>query len=143
MASLNLTPNATIIGIQTGIFLTTCFISKKLMLDPYLKIKKVREAKTQGSAEYATKMVEQNEQTAEKIKKTMAEAYQAMNTIKAEIKNTAENEKSNIIQIAMKQAAEESETLRSQIKESIQKEKDKIPEVISTLTTELYQTSLN
>ena len=73
------------------------------MLDPYMRMRKVRDARTIGSTEYANKIYEENEKTANKLEESMNDAYQQVNKIKAEIREEAVVKKDTIINAATKE----------------------------------------
>ncbi len=139
MASLNLVPNPPVLITQLIIFISNLFIIKKFFIQPYLELKKLRDASTKGKHEESLSISNRSKEIADEIEKkifsTQSEALQIIKTkvnegksarekISEEFKSKSESlikEKSKVIDEEFKSAQREIESSIGKLTEEIYK----------------------
>jgi F0F1-type ATP synthase membrane subunit b/b' len=133
-SGLNLSPNITVIAIQAGIFLTNMFVVKKLMLEPYLRVRDARMKKTGGSQDDAqslrSKALELDGQIASKMK----EAHRQASEVREKIKSEAITKRNLLIAEAEKSAKEEQSKLLKDIQANLTEERTKLAATVDELS---------
>lgn len=138
MSSLNLDPNKFILVTQLGIFLGSVVVVKKLMLDPYFKVKTKRDQLTIGNENEANSLAEKNKILVEEIDTKLKDAYSFSNNIKSQNISKAEAKGQSILAEADEEIKEAFKQLKSQIASELQSETDKIPKIIKALSQDIY-----
>ncbi len=138
MADLSLIPNPQIMAIQTGVFLANLYVVKKLMLEPYLKVKEKRIELTIGNKESAQIVLKECEEKTEEIQTKVNSALNAASDNRKKVRSEALEKKENIVTQATQQASGHLEKMRQQMQVEIAKEKEKIESTVSRLTGELF-----
>lgn len=138
MSSLNLDPNSLVLATQLGVFLGAVVCVKKLMLEPYLKVKEKRDRLTIGNQSDADALLEKNEQIKKQIDEKIQGAYEMARVIKAESLKKAEDESSRIISVAENEVSSLAIELEKEITASLKEESQKIPQTVESLSAELY-----
>lgn len=138
-SSLNLSPDITVIGIQAGLFLTNMFVVKKLMLEPYLKLRSAREAKTGGSQGDAIALVNKASELDQIIGEKMRDAHKAAAVVRETIKSAALARRSSIVGVAETSAKKEQQEIQASIAANLKEERSKRDETITKITEELVQ----
>jgi len=142
MASLNLVPNAGLLAAQAGIFLANMVVIKKLMIDPYLKLKDKRQALTTGGQEEAEKILKDCELKGADLEAKITRAREDAKVLRQNSKADADTRQNQTLEAARKEAAEIVEKLRKELSENLRAEKEKIPQVVQKLSEDVYFASL-
>jgi len=143
MASLQLMPNVNVIAAEAAIFWTTCVVTKKLMLDPYLKLRSMRQAQTTGSQEYATRILAENDQAIDTIASKLSDSQNFISGMKKDIKSVAQAKRDEIVSAAEKDARDTITKMRDEVEKQLKEERAKLPNVISSLTDSVYSASIS
>lgn len=139
MAALNLDPNPLIIAAQMGIFIGAVVVVKKLMVDPYLKVKDKRDGLTVGSTDDAKALVQENEQLSANIQGQLQDAFQYAKTVKDTALDAAETKSRSILASAKSDIEAESGKLEQQLKQDLSQETGKAKEFVDTLAAQVYK----
>lgn len=142
MASLNLVPDPELLVIQAGIFLANLVVVKKLMIDPYLRLKDKRLAMTTGGQEEAEKTLQECRQKSLDLERQVSEARTAAKVTRQEKKSEADADYQKTLAEAKKEASEYLDKLRGELSENLKGEREKIPGLVRQLTDEVYLASL-
>lgn len=143
MASLNLMPNPGVFLVQTGLFLANVFVVKKLMLDPYLKVKAKRDALTVGGKADASTLMLQNEKNMGYIKQRVDEAFNLARQQSEKLSAEANKKRDDILVHAEKDAKAFLAQAQQEISAELLREKAKIPAIVKDLTENLYQKTIH
>lgn len=139
MAHLNLTPDPVVLGVQAGIFLTNMFVIKKLILEPYMKVRSARDAKTGGSQHDAEALLVKAEEMDRVIGEKMRDAHKAAATVREKIKSTATAKRAEILASAEATARKEQAEIQKSIASNLQEERSKKEQTIQQITSEFIQ----
>ena len=99
-SSLNLNPDLAVIGVQAGIFLANMFVVKKLMLEPYLKVKAARDKSTGGNQGDASSLLDKAKEMDQQIAVKMRDAHKQAAETREAIKSAAQNKRNDLVQKA-------------------------------------------
>ena len=133
---LNLVPNPLILFIQTIIFLLSMFSIKRLILDPYLRVKKQRDESTAGKSDQAKNLVKRNDEASKEISDRVHKAVQQSNQTVESIRRDAGIKRAEILNQAETESKKKVESIRAEINGMLDEEKKKLPEIISNLSKE-------
>lgn len=139
MAALNLDPNPLIIAAQMGIFIGAIVVVKKLMVNPYLKVKDRRDGLTVGSTDHAKALVQENEQISGTIQNHLQGAFQYAKEVKESHLDAAETQSREILAQAKTAIEAESTQLAEQLKKDLTAETAKAKQYVDSLASEVYK----
>ena len=139
MAHLNLTPDPVVLGVQAGIFLANMYIVKKLMLDPYMKLRIARDAKTGGSQHDAQALLDKAADLDRIIGEKMRDAHRAAAQTREKIKSTATAKRAELLSSAETIARKEQHDLHLAINANLQEERSKKEQTIQQISAEFVQ----
>lgn len=139
MAHLNLSPDPVVLGVQAGIFLANMYIVKKLMLDPYMKLRTARDAKTGGSQHDAQALLDQAADMDRIIGEKMRDAHRTAAQTRDKIKSTAMTKRGELLSQAESVARKEQHDLHVAINANLQEERSKKEHTIQQITAEFIQ----
>lgn len=143
MAGLNLNPNPIIMVTQAGFFFASLITVKKLMLDPYLKIRDSRLASTKGSQSDSKEIIKDNETKERSIEEKMTTGIEEARHFSEDIRNKAKTQRDQILADAQEKSRELIKASEAKLKETLNQETSKISNVISEITDVLYNKTLN
>lgn len=142
MANLELLPHPVVTVIQGGIFLANAYVVKKLMVDPYLAVKKKRESRTSGAEEGSEAMVKEASElrvkAAKEIQAAQKVAFQEASSSKAE----ADSKKTELVSAAKASAEKEIETAVNDIQSSLEQALKQVPNAVAPLLDTMYDKAL-
>ncbi len=139
MSSLNLNPDPIVMGVQAGIFLTNMYIVKKLMLDPYMKLRTARDAKTGGSQAAAEELLDKAANMDFVITSKMRDAHKSASTVRETIKAAAAAKRAVLLSEAETTARKEQSEIQRAIAENLSEERSKKEQTIQKITEEFIQ----
>lgn len=139
MAALNLDPNPLIIAAQMGIFIGAVVVVKKLMVEPYLRVKDKRDGLTVGSTDHAKTLVAENEKISADIQGQLQDAFQYAKKVKESALDSAESKSRTILADAKTHIEAESTKLEQELRGNLSEETGKAKSFVDTLATEVYQ----
>lgn len=139
MSSLNLTPDPILMGVQAGIFLTNMYIVKKLMLDPYMKLRMARDAKTGGSQSAAQALLDKAANMDLVITEKMRDAHKSAATVREKIKSVATAKRTELLAQAETAAKKEQSEIQRAIATNLAEERSKKEQTIQQITAEFIQ----
>ncbi len=137
MSAINLSPDVTLIGIQASLFLSNVFIVKKLMLEPYLKVRDEREKKTQGHEGTAERLMKEADSMDRAIADKLRVAHQKASQRSNQIKSDAMSQRTALIAKAETEAKAAQVALLSEIKTNLAEESARKSEAIAAIKKEL------
>ena len=139
MGSLNLTPNPSVLLVQTGVLIANVVVVKKLLLDPYLKVYEKRQSMTKGSKNKASELIKHNEGALIDINKKIESAASGARDHREKLYQEAVAKRETMIGKAESDAKSIIEDAKKRVSAELQEEKNKIPQVVKKLSDELYQ----
>jgi F0F1-type ATP synthase membrane subunit b/b' len=143
MASLNLIPNPVVLGAQIGVFLVNYVAVKKLFVEPYLAVRAKRSAVTVGSQEEATKALAQSDQITKAIDQKFLECAAEAKGVRESLRDRAHSQRDELLSSAEAAAKQEIASVEQKIREELAAERARIPDVMKSLSDELYNLALN
>ncbi|NRA43538.1 MAG: hypothetical protein HRU09_01145 [Oligoflexales bacterium] len=138
MASLNLVPNTGLVLIQAGIFITNLIAVKKLMVEPYLKLRDKRVAQTSGGQEEAKKIVTQCQQTSESIESQVNQAYEEVKDFRVTTKGSASQKQHKLVTDAKEEAKTYLDDIHKKLEEDMHLQQQKVPQLVTGLVDETF-----
>lgn len=142
MASLNLVPNPTVLAVQAGLFLVNCFVVKKLYVEPYLRVRDRREALTVGSKDEAVRALSESDALAQKIEARISAAMLEAKAERERIRQVALANRDTLVADATAESRRNVEAVERQIQQEVAGERLKIPQIVASLTAEVYKLAL-
>lgn len=139
MSSLNLSPNPTVMLVQTGIFLANFVAIKKLFLDPYLTLADKRQELTVGNQRDAQVLEQKNEETLRILASKIDQARDEAALTRTQVTTEANSKRDAILSEAELEAKRTIEEMRVQIREELAEERSKLPGIVQELTEAMYQ----
>jgi F0F1-type ATP synthase membrane subunit b/b' len=143
MASFELFPVPEVTAVEAGFFLLNMVIIKKLILNPYMKLKDKRELATVGSQDEAKKIIQQCESLSESITKQLGVAAQEARESRESIRTEAVKKRESILAAAEKDARKVISDVQTEVESKLQAERARVPEIVNSLTQEVYAAALN
>lgn len=143
MSTLNLTPNPIAVATQALLFFANVYIVKKLMLEPYLKIRARRDALTVGSKDEATKLVASTAELNVQITKRMQEAHSSIKIEVDAIRAKTTTERATLIGAAEKSAKESLAKLQASIVTALNGERLKMPAIAKAIAHQFAEKVLS
>jgi len=143
MSSLNLVPNPTVLLVQAGVFLANAYVAKKMIIEPYLDVYKRRHGVTKGSQDLAVRLENENKAAVLGITARIQDAATAANKVREQIISEARQEKAKIIGQAEQEAKGYLDTMMKDIQGQFAVERAKITDIVSAISTEVYEKTLN
>ena len=134
MSALNLTIDPQLIVAQTALFLTGVGVVKKLMLDPYVKLRSVREGLTIGEGESTGKTLEQCRVKEAQIQEKMDGVLSQIKICREKAKKEALAQQQALVKQATAEANETLTRLRGDIAKIVEVERGKIPKLAAELS---------
>lgn len=142
MSTLNLIPNPPVLAVQAGIFLLNIFIVKKLILEPYLKVRDRRYALTIGSKEAAERASRDAESVASFIAAAITKTTGDVKNEREKIRDAALQKKAAIVASAEADAKAAIAAAEQEIRQDLAQEKLKIPAIVNQLADDVYRLAL-
>lgn len=143
MASLNLTPDPVVLGVQAGIFLLNMYVVKKLILDPYMKLRTAQDAKTGGSQNEAQALLDKASEMDRIVGEKMRDAHKSAAAARESIKSTANAKRAELLAHAESKARAEQQEIHRAISSNLQEERAKKEQTIQQITNEFVQLATN
>jgi len=143
MASLNLIPNPAVMAAQAGIFLTSMFVIKKLMLDPYLTVRAKRESLTTGSQADAKQALAESDRIATDLALRIRTTAESAKSEKEVVRQAALVKRQAIVENAEKEASKTVADAASRIAKDLADERAKVPAIVKSITDQIYSVVLN
>ena len=100
MASLDLSPNPTVMMVQAGLFLVNFVAVKKLILEPYLKVADAREKLTSGDQAEAAAVLEKSDSGMRQVSEKLEAARDEARNRAQEILSIALTQRDELVQAA-------------------------------------------
>lgn len=143
MATLNLIPNPSVLGAQIGVFLVNYVAVKKLFVEPYLAVRARRAALTLGSQDEAHRALAQSDKITKAIDEKFLACAAEAKSVRESLKERAQVERDRLLASAESAAKAEIASVESKIREELATERARIPEVMKSLSDQLYHLALN
>lgn len=143
MSQLNLSPDPIVIGAQAAIFLANMYVVKKLILEPYLSVRTLREARTGGNQDMAQKLSQEAQALESKITERMRAAHKEAATAREAIKNEAMTKRSATLSMADAAAKSEQAQIDAEIAANLNSERAKKEETIKTIADSFFAQAIH
>jgi F0F1-type ATP synthase membrane subunit b/b' len=137
MASLELKPEPIVVAVQGVIFLASMYSVKKLMLEPFLKLRERRKALTEGRFQEARKIVDEAEQKLSAIRERMREAAMAARSDRDVIVGKAVLARTELIAKAEAEGKQVISEMKNRISVDLAGERAVIKSQVSVLTKQV------
>ena len=138
MASLNLVPNTGLVLVQAGIFITNLIAVKKLMVEPYLKLRDKRIAQTSGGQDEAKKIMTQCKQTSESIESQVNKAFEEAKDLRVSAKSDASQKQHSMVSDAKEEAKTYLESIQKKLADDMNIQQQKVPQIVNGLVDETF-----
>jgi F0F1-type ATP synthase membrane subunit b/b' len=138
MSSLELVPDPKVLLTQTAIFLSSMYAIKKLMLEPYLRVRSRREEATVGSQEHAKKFNREGEDIASRIERLITECSLTAKTERENARVNALKKRKEIITAAEQQAKQTIDEVKRDVQVALAAERKSIPEIVSGISDDMF-----
>lgn len=138
MASLNLVPNTGLVITQACIFLTNMYAVKKLMVEPYLKLRDKRIAQTTGGQDQAKSIFKECSNTSESIDARIGKAYEDVKVYRVKTKSDASEKQQSMIAEAKVEAKAFLEDVQKQLASDVDAQQKKVPQIVNNLVNDTY-----
>lgn len=142
MAALDLIPNPTMVIAQTGLFLANIAVVKKLIIDPYLKLKDRRFELTTGNKEKAKRILADSEEKSKSIDAQLYNIEQEIKSFRQTRKEEALSNHNKIVQDSKALARQRLEKQREEVSQELKQERNKIPGFVSELSEKVFSAVL-
>lgn len=137
MAHLELKPEPIIVAVQGVVFLASLFTVKKLMLEPFLKLRARRKDLTEGRFVAARKIVDDAEQKLGAVRERMREAAMAAREDRDAIVDKAVAERATMIATAEAEGKQLITDMKKRIGDDLNAERGTIKTQVGTLTKQV------
>ena len=138
MATLNPIPNPAVMLVQAGTFLVTLFVAKKMILEPYLQVRKFRYFQTKGKSEETERLLLENQKRLNEFNEKVQEAVVKAKEGRSAHKSQALKERDEILKEAEQSSQEIISQTKQRVQEEIRAEKAKIPMIVDHLVRVLF-----
>ena len=138
MSALNLIPDSYVVVAQGAVFLTNAYVVKKLLLEPYLDVRRKRDALTKNAKEDALSSLGESDQKARQIEAKLREAHQQAQNIYQVEKDKAVSENQRVIQDATAASEKRVKEIRQAVQASYLEEEKKVKATAESLVAEAY-----
>jgi F0F1-type ATP synthase membrane subunit b/b' len=143
MATLNLIPNPVVLGAQIGVFLVNYAVVKKLFVEPYLTVRARRNSLTVGSQEEATNAAVESDKIAKLIESRFVACAADAKSQREGLRERAQTDRDGLLAKAEAEAKSVIAEVERRIRDELATERAKVPEVINSLSEQLYQQAVN
>jgi F0F1-type ATP synthase membrane subunit b/b' len=143
MANLDLIPKVPVLAVQAGIFIANLGIMKKLFMEPYLKVRIAQDNQTIGSQGDAARLLNEADQVSSEINSRLQAALRLAKEGREKVRGAAIAERQALLNSAQEDVKTELEKVEAEIKRQLEHERQKVPNVVASLTSELYEIALN
>jgi F0F1-type ATP synthase membrane subunit b/b' len=139
MAGLHLMPNPGVLLVQTGLFVANVIVVKKLMLEPYLKVRAKRFSATEGSLDFAATTTETNEKLTKELELKLMSAQAEIKRDAQLVIDKANAEREVLLKGAEGRARESLGQVEAMVKKELDEERQKLPKIVEELVPVLYK----
>ncbi len=143
MSGLNLTPNPLVLATQAGIFLTSLYTIKTLMITPYLKVRGKRQELTVGSQSEAGSILSKNAETMTMVESKIAQAVTEARQIGDKLRAAAQEERKTILAQAHSEAQRVMSAMEENIKSTLVQERQKIPNIVEQISQICFEQTVH
>lgn len=143
MSTLNLTPNPIAVATQAIIFFTNLFIIKKLMLEPYLRRKDLRDSATVGSQASSRALAEASEKMTGELTHRIQKAHEGIKEQMDGLRKVSVARKQEVVGAAEKQAKDHVQQIHVEITKGLAEERAKLAASARLLAGQLLDKALN
>ncbi len=138
MSQLNLNPDPIVLGAQATIFLLNMFAVKKLMLEPYLKVRAKREASTGGNQDAATSLVNEAKNIEDQITNKMRDAHKHASETREKIKSQTQEKRAAILAAAEAHAKKEQADIQNAVAANLKEQRENKEASIKSVADGLF-----
>jgi len=143
MAELSLVPNASVVAVQTAIFLTNLVVAKKLFVQPYLKLQSQRAKLTTGNQAEAEALMKANDKAAAEIESRIQTAARESAKAREQLRAEALASRAAIVKKAEEEATATINAMTKQIAAETVQHQKQIPDIVKQLTNDVYQVAIS
>lgn len=134
MAGLNLNPNPYVLVTQAGFFLASMYSIKKLMVEPYLKVKGKRDDLTTGNKSQADSILSSNNSKASEIESRLSSSLDESRKEVGEIYAKGASESDSILQAASNETSAYLEKVDRELNQDFAESRSQLPGIIKEIT---------
>ncbi len=138
MSDLNLIPNPQLMAIQAAFFVSQIVVVKCLFVDPYLKLKKLRDGATTGADSKAEELKNRVASLSREVHVAITKAHEEVRSIKEEGKVNAKKLREADLADAHKKMSELVRTARADVRANLQEERVKVRSFAGRFVEEFY-----
>ncbi len=134
MSSLNLSPNPVIMAATAGVFIANLIAVKKLLLEPYLKVRDQRIKATFGNQAAAEQLEVENTRATEKIRDRIAQASLEARNFRDSSLATAKQKRDELLAAASKEATDVVTAMRGDLVKELAEQRQAVPAIVQQLS---------
>ncbi len=134
MSSLNLSPNPVIMAATAGVFIANLIAVKKLLLEPYLKVRDQRINATFGNQAAAEQLEVENTRATEKIRDRIATASLEARNFRDSSLATAKQKRDELLAAASKEATDVVAAMRGDLVKELAEQRQAVPAIVQQLS---------
>jgi len=139
MAELNLVPNTTVVVVQTGIFLANLVVVKKLIVDPYMRLREKRDSMTSGAQGDAVRLTAESETMARQIEERLNAASREAASARDATRQGANTKADAIRKSAETDAKAAVAKVSAEVAAELTQQKAKIPAVVKQISDDVFR----
>ena len=143
MANLDLIPKLPVLAVQAGIFVANLGIMKKLFMDPYLKVREAQDGMTVGSQGDASRLLAEADRVSSDVNARLLAAMADAKGAREKVRAHALTTRQSLLEEAQALARQELDKVEAAIKGQLQSEREKVPNIVASLSNEVYNIALN
>jgi F0F1-type ATP synthase membrane subunit b/b' len=142
MASIELIPKFPVLIVQTGVFLASFVVVKKLLAEPYLAVKERRQRLTGGNKEEAVELLRKADALSQRVNDRLLDAAAKAKKERDDARAVALEKRQGQLSAAEAEARAHVDSVSREIAKDVEAEKAKIPSIVASLTQEVYKAAL-
>jgi len=142
MAALSLVPDPAVLTVQAGIFLVNYVVIKKLMVEPYVKMRAMRDKQTRGSQDDAGKYLTEAEAIQGRLVQRLSHAANEAKQAREQVRAAALENRQSIVAAAEVDSRKHVAAVEQEVQRELAQEQAKVPGIVKSLTDEVYQVAL-
>ena len=127
---------------QTGLFLASMVVVKKLILDPYLEVRQKREKATLGNEKDAQSILEQNQRSQKLIDDKTAQMVRDIGDHAQKVRKTSGETRQQLIAEAEEKAKAWLNESREQLHRDLEGEKARVAETIQGVSKAIFEQAI-
>lgn len=137
MSGLNLIPNPAIVLAEAGVFFANLIIAKRLIVNPYLKLKDARNSLTFGAENQAQTYTHEKQKAKVELEEARKTVRKELEAIRESVRKEAIQKREDILAKAHDNARQEISSASNELRTALAREQAKLEKESSQLAQEI------